>query len=111
MAGSAMDRVFGAVSNAVRTVTGGGNPAAVDPSQVNNTIPGQGNNIHSDGSIKAIPPEAKGDQSPLANYTDLFKDDPSKPTVVGPANPMPNFALDPTKINEVAATIDFTSDV
>lgn len=108
MAGSAMDRVFGAVSSAVNKFTGNGNP---DPSQGNNTIPGPGNNVQSDGSVKAIPAAATGTESPLANYTDLFKNDPEKPTAVGPINPMPQFTLDQTKISEAAAKMDFTADI
>lgn len=102
-----MDRVFSAVGNAVSAVTGGNRPTpgAVD----NTTIPGNAN-VNSDGSVKAIPAAATGDESPLVNYKDLFVNDPAKPDV-GIPNPMPSFSLDPTKISATAAAIDFTKDI
>lgn len=107
---SAMDRIFSSMSNAANKVLGGGVTPNPDPSIGNNTIPGAGNNVHSDGTVKAIPAEAKGDQSPLANYSDLFKDDPDKPAL-GIPSPMPNFSLDQAKLAAAANSIDFTKDI
>jgi hypothetical protein len=105
---SAMDRVFSAVGNAVSAVTGGNR---TDPgAAANTTIPGQAANVQSDGSIKAIPAAATGDQSPLVEYKDLFVNDPAKPDV-GVPNPMPSFTLDPNKIQATAAAMDFTKDI
>lgn len=111
MAGSAMDRVFGAVSNAVNAVTGRGGQQGNDPSQVNNTIPGPGNNVNSDGSVKAIPVASTGSESPLDNYSDLFKNDPDKPAMRGVPDAMPTFAFDSTKVAAAAKDIDFTRDI
>lgn len=112
MAGSAMDRVFSTIANTANKVLGGNQSGqATDPSQTNNSIPGPGNNVQSDGSVKAIPAAATGTESPLANYTELFKDDPDKPAMRGVPDAMPTFAFDATKVAQAAKDIDFTAGI
>lgn len=105
---SPMDRIFQSMGNVAAKVMGGG--TTVDPSvAANTTIPNQ-NTPASNGTVVAIPPAGEGDKSPLGNYKELFVNDPDKPAL-GIPSPMPNFALDPTKLNAAANSIDYTADI
>lgn len=76
----------------------------------NSTVPtGQANEVVGNNAPAAFGTGAKGDESPLANYADLWKVDPKNPG--GIANPVPVFNLDPAKLNEAAAQIDFTQNI
>jgi hypothetical protein len=78
-----------------------GGPAA------NPTVP-SASTINSDGSVAAIPAAATGDQSPLANYADLWaKPDPSKPAPTAPTL-VPNMQVDASKIMEAARGMNFS---
>lgn len=106
---SAMDRIFSSMANVGNRVLGR-ETGVTDPSQDNSTVPGPGTNILSDGSVKAIPAVSTGNESPMAEYKDLFVNDPAKP-VVGIPSPMPSFALQPDKLSAASSGIDFTASI
>jgi len=63
----------------------------------------------SNGNPVAIPPAATGDQSPLSNFADLFKADPTQTTTSPSISP--NFNLDPQGILAQAQKVNFTQGI
>lgn len=86
---------------------GGSNQQQPQPGAVTNpAIPGAASANKSDGSVPGIPAAPQGPADPLANYAELWKiDDKQK---AGPPSLTPNLALDPNKLAEIAAKMDFT---
>jgi hypothetical protein len=74
----------------------------------NGTVP-SGTTPQSTGNPPAIPPAAQGDQSPLANFADLWKADPNisqtTPTIV------PNFNLDSKGLLDAASKVNFMQSI
>ena len=86
-----------------------GQQPAADSQQsaaANTTVPSQAT-PGSDGKIPAIPETAKGSESPLENYADLWKMDTKSMTIGSPVL-SPTLNVEPTKIMEIARQIDFT---
>jgi hypothetical protein len=77
--------------------------AAQNPSVPSSATPA------STGSLAAIPAAGTGDQSPLANFQDLWKADPNNnqqtPSLV------PNFNLDPKGLMDAAKKVNFTQHI
>lgn len=86
-----------------------------NPQPVNPAANPAGNNLlpnpdapGSDGTIKAIPPKAEGEKSPMENYKDLFivgEKDGAKPKLA------PELKVDPAKLAEIYKKQDFTKSI
>lgn len=80
-----------------------------DPSKTNVTVPGDGKEANNDGKAPAaFQKTEEGDKSPLGEYTKLWDTDPNakpEPSMV------PTFNVDPKKMMEAAATVDFTKTI
>lgn len=104
---SIMDKLFGGIIN----------PRAPGQSAVPAQLPGEaaaGNTLvpgpntpASDGKIAAIPATAQGTKSPLDEYKELFNP-PKEGESRGIPNAVPDFALDPKQLAQVAGSIDYT---
>lgn len=114
------------IMNAFRNMLGGSapqqpqgaqpqvNPAAsqqlnntVGSEQSNNTVP-SATTLQSDGKTPAIPAAAQGDQSPLANYSDLWK---APENGTGLPSTVPTITVDPAKLDSISKNVDFTKAV
>lgn len=88
----------------------GGSPTEPISVTLNKTIPNsltpnpaQGGNPNT-----AFGPGGEGDKAPLGNYLKMWEIDPNKKA---PESPVPTFNADPTKMQELAATVDFTKQI
>lgn len=105
---SIMDRIFG-----------GQHPQQSQPAQQPNSaatatpgnlgFPAPGNAPMSDGKVNAFPPTATGPKSPLEEYAELFNAPKDGEPHPGIPDALPNFAIDPDKLAEIANGIDFTN--
>lgn len=81
--------------------------AAAPPASTNTTVPNSAT-PRSDGTPAAIPPASTGDQSPLANYQDLWN---LGDKAANTDSVTPTLAFDQEKLLAVARNQDFTKSV
>lgn len=74
--------------------------AAANPTVPSSATP------QSTGSLSAIPPAATGEQSPLAQFSELWKTAPGSTNQ--PPQLAPTITLDPVKLQEAASRLNFT---
>lgn len=79
-------------------------PPAADPAAAAGNTGVPGNQAQSDGNgPAAFPAAGQGDQSPLANFADLFKPDASAKK----SGELPNYTPDPVKLEAATKDINF----
>lgn len=79
--------------------------------QTNTQVPNpERDGVQGNAPVAFGKPKEEGEQSPLDNFTDLFKTDPAKANTQS-KSPLPNLTVDPAKLSEAFKNVDFTAGI